>query len=115
MSKIVSNIWNIIRQFKYIIVIVLGVAIVGFLDENSYVQRVKYDYQIEDLKAEIEEYTKQYEADSRRLKELNRNPNEIAKIARERYFMKADDEDIFILSDDERRSAKPETHHEAVR
>ena len=24
------------------------------------------------------------------------------KIARERYFMKADDEDIFVLSDDER-------------
>jgi hypothetical protein len=24
------------------------------------------------------------------------------KIARERYFMKADDEDIFVLSDDDR-------------
>ena len=36
-----------------------------------------------------------------RLKELNTNPDAIAKIARERYFMKADDEDIFVLSDDE--------------
>lgn len=115
MSKIVSNIWNIIRQFKYIIVIVVGVALVGFVDEDSIVQRMKYEYQIETLKEEIEEYTEQYEADSRRLKEINRNPNEIAKIARERYFMKADDEDVFVLSDDDNRPTKPETHHEPVK
>lgn len=115
MGKIVNSIWNIIRQFKYIIVVVLGVAIVGFLDDNSFVQRMKYEYQIATLKSEIEEYTAQYEADSKRLKELDRNPNEIAKIARERYFMKGDDEDIFILSDDERRPTKPETHHEPVK
>ena len=28
------------------------------------------------------------------------NPSAITKIARERYFMKADDEDIFVLSDE---------------
>ena len=31
----------------------------------------------------------------------------IEKIARERYFMKMDDEDIFVLSDDQRT---PNTH-----
>ena len=30
------------------------------------------------------------------------DPKAMEKIARERYFMKADDEDIFVLSDDER-------------
>ena len=30
------------------------------------------------------------------------NPKAITKIARENYFMKADDEDIFVLSDDKR-------------
>ena len=29
------------------IVIVLGVLVVGFLDDNSFVQRVKYDLQID--------------------------------------------------------------------
>jgi cell division protein FtsB len=33
---------------------------------------------------------------------LDSNPKAIKKIARERYFMKADDEDIFVLSDDEK-------------
>ena len=36
-----------------------------------------------------------------RLRELETNPKAIEKIARERYFMKADDEDIFVLSDDQ--------------
>ena len=31
---------------------------------------------------------------------MQRNHKEIEKIARERYFMKADDEDIFVLSTD---------------
>ena len=35
------------------------------------------------------------------------------RIARERYFMKADDEDIFVLSDDE-RSVKPVEEHETA-
>ncbi|MBQ7422226.1 MAG: septum formation initiator family protein [Prevotella sp.] len=100
MSKITGFVWRFFSRFKYHLVIVIGIAVVGFLDENSFMKRFEYDYQIEELKAEIDKYTKRYEADSKRLKELNRNPNAIAKIARERYFMKADDEDIFVLSDD---------------
>jgi cell division protein FtsB len=34
---------------------------------------------------------------------LEDNPKEIEKIARERYFMKAEDEDIFVLSDDDEK------------
>ena len=52
--------------FKYAVVCILGVLIVGFLDENSF-----WSHTME-------------------------------KIARERFFMKADDEDIFVLSDDDR-------------
>ena len=63
---------------------------------------IQLDLQIGDLKAEIEKYNNQHEADSRQLNELRHHPQAIEKIARERYFMKADDEDIYILSDDEK-------------
>ena len=33
---------------------------------------------------------------------MSKDPKAMEKIARERYFMKADDEDIYVLSDDER-------------
>lgn len=95
-----GRVGRFLGRFKYIIVIVIGVAIVGFVDENSYLSKYKYNRQIEELKAEIEELNAQFMADSIRLAELDHNPVAIEKIARERYFMKADDEDIFVLSDD---------------
>ena len=57
------------------------------------------------MEQEIAKYKAINEADTKQLRDLRRNPRSVAKIARERYFMKADDEDIFVLSDDE----KPKT------
>lgn len=98
----ISPLFNFLSRYKYSIVIVVGVLVVGFIDDNSFLKRIEYHFHINDLKAEIERYNTQYQEDSKRIKELNRNPKAIEKIARERYFMKADDEDIFVLSDDER-------------
>ena len=92
---------SFISHYKYLIVIVGGILIVGFLDENSFLKRVQLEWQISDLKAEIEKYRTQNEISTQKLRELKRNPNAIKKIARENYFMKADDEDIFVLSDDQ--------------
>jgi cell division protein FtsB len=87
-------------------VLIAGVLIVAFIDENSFYQRVKNQMQIRDLKAQIAEFKSQYDRDEAQLKELRRNPKAITKIARERYFMKADDEDIFVLSEDLERQYK---------
>lgn len=101
MSKITGHIFYFLSRFKFHIVVILGILVVGVFDENSFMKRIKYAYQIEDLKSEIAEYEEQYRHDSEMLKDIKRNPNAMAKIARQRYFMKADDEDIFVLSDDE--------------
>lgn len=100
MASRLNMIWNFIGHYKYLIVIVVGVALVGVLDENSFVKRVQYELQISDLKAEIQKYDERNMEDSRRLKELSRNHKAVERIAREQYFMKTDDEDIFVLSDD---------------
>jgi len=91
---------SFISHHRYWIVTIAGILIVGVLDENSFMQRVKYSLQISDLKEQISSYRSQYEKDDAQLKELRRNPYAITRIAREKYFMKADDEDIFVLSDD---------------
>ena len=107
-----KNVYNFFSRFKFHIVIILGVLIVGVLDENSFMKRIEYAYQIEDLKTEIQKYDSQYQHDMQQLKELKTDPKAIARVARERYFMKADNEDIFVLSDDEHQTentAKNET------
>lgn len=99
MSKL-NPIWNFIGHNKYWIVIILGVLIVGFVDDNSILQHTRYQMQINDLEDQIKDYNERYERDNARLRELRTNPRAITKTAREKYFMKADDEDIFVLSTD---------------
>lgn len=100
MGKKLNIALSIIARYKYVIVIVLGVVFVGFVDDNSFVQRVKYDLQISDLKQQINTYDAKHAQNAAALHELKRDPKKIEKIARERYFMKTDDEDVFVLSDD---------------
>lgn len=100
MSNKLSTVLGFIAHYKYLITIVVGIAVVGVFDENSFLQRIKYDIEIDQLKGEIDKYNKITEAANEELREINHNPRAIEKIARERYFMKADDEDIFVLSTD---------------
>jgi cell division protein DivIC len=105
----INPLWNFLSRFKYHIVIVVGVALVVFLDENSILKRVEYDFQIRDINADIAKYREQFAKDSVLLHSLNTDPRAVEKIAREHYFMKADDEDIFVLSDDEKTNEQNET------
>lgn len=100
MSKRLGIIWNYLAHYKYLIVIVVGVLVVGVIDDNSIRQHIRYQIQIAGLRSEIDKYNAQLEKDTRLLKEMRKGPQVFGKIARERYFMKADNEDIFELSSD---------------
>lgn len=100
MSRI-NPVLSFISHNRYWFVIIIGGLLVGVIDDNSFLTRAQYAIQIRDLKEEIEKYNGQYERDKQKLNELHRNPKAITKISRENYMMKADDEDIFVLSDDE--------------
>ena len=100
MSQKLSIIWNYLAHYKYLIVIIAGVLIVGVIDDNSIRQHIKYQIEIATLRSEIKKYTARYQADTKLLREMRVDPKAYQKIARENYFMKADDEDIFVLSTD---------------
>lgn len=94
---------NYLRRFrglKYAVVIVTAVVIVGFVDENSMWSHFSNKQKINELEIEIQLYKRQYERDRAQLRKLDTDPKAIEKIARERYFMKTENEDIFVLSDD---------------
>lgn len=97
---------------KYAVVCIAGVLIVGFFDENSVWSHLKNLQHISELTEETEKYNADFQRDQAQIRELDKNPKAIEKIARERYFMKADDEDIFVLSDDD-REPQPLKHEEA--
>ncbi|MBR5804441.1 MAG: septum formation initiator family protein [Bacteroidaceae bacterium] len=98
MGKLVT-IWNLFCRHKYMVVTIAFFAIIGVLDENSLLRRASHKIEIATLESEIKKYEQQYEEDTRRLKELDSNPETIEKIARERYLMKRPNEDVFIFKD----------------
>ena len=93
---------------KYGLVTLFAVILIGFVDQNSIWHHFRNKQQIKELQEEINRQTNQYTRDNNRIKQLETDPKAIEKIARERYFMKADDEDIFVLSDDQPFEPQPE-------
>lgn len=108
--KRVQRLWYV----KYAIVCVLGILVVGFLDDNSVLSHMNNLRRKAELKEEIEQYNAQNKKNMDRIEQLDQDPKAMEKIARERYFMKTEDEDIFVLSDDESRSSNPVPVHETV-
>ncbi|MCR5469790.1 MAG: septum formation initiator family protein [Prevotella sp.] len=100
LKEIFFKVWEV-WYAKYVIVCVIGVLVVGFLDDNSVLSHIHNMDRIGELEKEINHYNELNQQNKQRIKELQTNPKAIEKVARERYFMKADDEDIFVLSDDE--------------
>ncbi len=106
--KPVKFFFRVLSRFKYYIVITVGVLLVVFLDKNSIMQSFAYKAEITDLKEEIRKYTEQFRSDSATVVKLKRDPKAIRDIARKQYYMKEDNEEIFVLSDDE----QPETEQQ---
>jgi hypothetical protein len=54
---------------------------------------------ISDLKEQSEIYSKKISADSASISEIKKSNINLEKFARERYYMKRDNEDIFIITE----------------
>ena len=80
----VLRMWRSV-YFKYAVVCILGILLVGFLDENSLWSHFKNTQRIEELEREKEKYNADFQRDQAQIKELNKNPKAMEKIARERY------------------------------
>jgi cell division protein FtsB len=101
MKSLLLRIYHI-PALKYIVVALIAVVLIGFVDENSVWSHLRNKQRISELEGEIEQYTERWHQDQEKIRTLDSDPKAIEKIARERYFMKADDEDVFVLSDDEK-------------
>lgn len=100
MKDKIESVWRYICEHKYRVTIVTFLLIIGLLDENSWVKRWQHNMEINRLKSEIRHYRTQFEHDSELLKEISSNPEALEKVAREKYKMKKENEDIFIFEED---------------
>ena len=70
-----------------------------FFDENSYLVHRKFDKEIEDLESTISYYKKKIAKDKETIKKLQ-DSLELERFAREKYLMKKENEDIYIIEFD---------------
>lgn len=99
MNKL-NTLWHFIRRHKYLITLAVFALIIGFLDENSVMHRLKYYREEMRLRAEIEEYRKEYEQNTELLEELDADSGAIERVAREKYLMKKPNEDVYVFEED---------------
>lgn len=72
------------------------ILIVGFIDDNSFLNRQERIDNIKKLQHEISVLKAKYEDDTRKLKGLEEYEN-VERFAREKYLMKRPDEDVFVI------------------
>jgi cell division protein FtsB len=92
---------------KYLVALLLGVFIVGFVGDNCVVAHLQKKNRISELKAEIAHYDAMTKANLEEIALLKNSPKALERVARERYFMKMEDEDVFVLSDDQLNAETP--------
>ncbi len=81
---------------KYVLVLLLFTVWMLFLDNYSYLDHRILDIEINELEDNKEYYQGEIERDQKSINQL-KNSNQIEKYAREKYYMKKDSEDIYII------------------
>lgn len=105
MAKKIGYIWHFVCRHKYIVTVVLFVALVGFLDPNSFLARYEIDRQNARLREQIKTLDADYLKAQAELKRLENDPSAVERVARFRLFMRTNNEDVYVIEDSTAKSA----------
>ena len=81
----------------YWLVTIVFFALTFVLGDSSLYKRYTYDEKIRSLEKEIKHYQKEIEVNSKKLNDLHTDKEGLERFAREEYFMKKSNEDVYII------------------
>ena len=93
----IKNIISVALKHKIWCAIIIFVVWVALFDQYSWLLQWKIKQSINALTVEKQYYVNKIQNDSTMYSELQTNDNNLEKFAREQYFMKAADEDVFEI------------------
>lgn len=98
MSRI-KNFYNkyLSRINAYWLVTIVFFALTFVMGDSSLYKRYTYDEKIRSLEKEIKHYQKEIEINSKKLNDLHTDKEGLERFAREEYFMKKPNEDVYII------------------
>lgn len=97
-NKIKKNRYFRFFTNSYVIILTIFLVWILFFDENTLLNR-EFNKEIKDLRSTIEFYKKEIEKDKKIIKQL-KDSLQLEKFAREKYLMKKDNEDVYIIEFD---------------
>ena len=74
-----------------------------FFDRNDFILQYSYRQRLNALSKERDYFTKEIEKNKTTITELFTNSKNLERYARERYFMKRDNEDVFVFVDQDNK------------
>ena len=95
-KKFTDKIPSILKN-KYLLTGVAFLLLMVFLDRNNLVSQYKMRQELNGLKNELQFFHDQAKMDSIELSRLMNDSLELEKLGREKYMMKRDSEDIYII------------------
>lgn len=95
-SSFKNNPWFKFLSNKYVWVLLFFTIWMVFLDNYSYFDHQFLNDEIESLEDNAAYYREEIKKDQENIRQL-KNPEQIEKYAREKYYMKKDSEDIYII------------------
>lgn len=93
---------------RYVLVIIFVVVWIFFLDNYSYFEHRTLNKEIDKLEDKKEYFRDEIKKDSLSIKQL-KNTDQTEKYAREKYYMKRNDEDIYIIDFEENEPTVEDT------
>ncbi len=82
---------------KYFIAFAAFCVVMLFLDKNDLFSQLDRARELKNLRQSKQYYTTRIEAERKELEGLKHNPAVLEKYAREKYLMKRDNEELFII------------------
>lgn len=87
---------------KFVVVSALFLVWMMFFDKNDWITQIKLKQQLRGIEKEKAYYQAQAEQVKADSKDLFTDPQKLEKFAREEYLMKKDNEDLFVIVEEEK-------------
>jgi cell division protein DivIC len=94
--KLLTHIPGFLKS-KYLIAFAAFCVVILFLDKNDVFTQLERRKELRELNQSKAYYTTQIAAEQKELEALRSNPATLEKYAREKYLMKKDGEDLFLV------------------
>jgi len=95
-KKLKNKRWFRVLSNKYVLILLIFVVWMLFFDTNSWLVHRELNKELKDLENNMEYFKNEIANDKEFLKQLD-DSTEMEKFAREQYYLKKENEDIYII------------------